>query len=503
MRKIALLAFAAFMIGCGSVANDQNDAGADASPEVADTTSPVPVDARLVSPLSTTTVRKNAPTLRWLNPTPGVTAEVQVCGDRACTKVVNDSSVAAESFSTALDPGTYFWRVRWNDVQSATWEFFVPPTPHGTVDTSRGTTLDLDGDGFAEVVLRVDSGLEVHVGSISGPVTASTATEIASTKNPPYLTSGGDLNGDGFPELVVRGTAASGVDAALIFYGSSSGIGSSKPAVLENPDTTPEAPESSSWFPWTIVPIGDMDADGYGDLVLTLPGAVGGFGRAYVYKGSKDGIAPHPSLTLGGHDGPSSRFGALAGAIDVDGDGHVELFVEQVNPPSVQVFRLPSTAPITEIADGGFVGDFNCDGYGDYYSTPPGQLEIFPGGPSGVGAPQTVSLPIGPHWANVAAVGDFNGDGCDDALVSDALSSKASLWTGDPSAWLVPGPSLGFTVGGDTSLLGDINGDGRQDVATRSDGEHFEGHLGDSSTGVLSSPVFTYAANSVASSETQ
>jgi hypothetical protein len=509
MHKIALLAFATSTLGCGAVANEQDhDAGTDTPPEV---DAPRPVYAHLLGPLSTTTVRTNTPTLRWKNPLPDATAEVQVCADRACTRVIKDSSVAAESLATALDPGAYFWRVKWNDVQSATWEFFVPTTPHGSVDTAWGTTLDLNGDGFAEVVLRTAGGLEVHLGSASGTASASATIPLPPSPigTPALLTSGGDLDGNGFPELVVRGTTLSGAAAALIYFGSASGIGAT-PTTIPSPDISIEADAGTeSWFPNAVLPTGDIDADGYGDLILTLAGsgAGGGAGKSYVYKGSKDGIATAPSITLESADS-SGSFGFSANAIDIDGDGQLELFISESTPEAVSVFKLPSTKPFVQMSGIGFVADFNCDGYGDYYVTPPEKLEIHPGSRSGFGPTQTLSLPLGLHWATVMAVGDFNGDGCDDALVSDDVTSMISVWTGDPSAWLIPGSPLGIKqkFSEDTTpsvvSVGDTNGDGRLDAAIRIDSANFEGHLGDGATGLSTSAAFSYPANCVASSDT-
>ena len=490
-----------------------NDAGRDAL-DASEIGVDAPVDApfdgvvdgtpRLLSPLSTSTVRTRTPTLRWKNPPGTSKADVFVCTTYDCSKTIVEAVVDGESIDVALDPGTYFWNVRWGLAASATWELFVPKTRGAGVDTSWGSMLDLNADGFADVVLREDKGLQIHLGAAAGPsATSSTVDAFAFYSVLDTLTSAGDLDGDGFPELVVKGTTSK-EGVVQVFRGARTGFASAAIVILP-----PDAPTEPALFPSTVVAIGDIDADGYGDLVLTNQAALDGLGHVYVYRGSKDGVATTPSVVLSGRDGLDEGFGYGAGAIDVDGDGKLELLVQTAKgrTASTLVYDLPSTTPSVEIEDFGYLGDFNCDGFGDVVTAPAGKLVVHAGSVSGLTAPITLAISVGTSRAVPWAVGDFDGDGCDDAVVldTDVVAGALSVLRGDPSSFLVPGRALGlrpvaFEAFGVVVPIGDVDGDGRWDIAFSAKDNSFEGHLG-ATTGISTTPLFDFPGYNVASSD--
>src|SRR5690606_25050868 len=72
---------------------------------------------------------------------------------------------------------------------------------------------------------------------------------------------------------------------------------------------------------------GDVNGDGYADLVVGAPGAAGGAGQAYLYHGSGGGLSATPALTLSGANA-GDGFGRVVGtAGDVNGDGYAEVLV--------------------------------------------------------------------------------------------------------------------------------------------------------------------------------
>src|ERR1019366_4409093 len=83
----------------------------------------------------------------------------------------------------------------------------------------------------------------------------------------------------------------------------------------------------------TVAFAGDINGDGYDDVIVGGDGTLTGAGRAYVYLGGASGLAASPATTLVGPD-PTSRFGAsVAGAGDINGDGYADVIV---GAPGVQ-----------------------------------------------------------------------------------------------------------------------------------------------------------------------
>ena len=121
------------------------------------------------------------------------------------------------------------------------------------------------------------------------------------------------------------------------------------------------------------------------------------------------------------------------------------------------------------------VADVNGDGFDDLVvgqpdsGASPGVILVFFGGVAGpsVSPSQTLTGPVD-FVRNLAAAGDWNGDGFQDIVVGGALSSMAaaSIYLGSSSglasfsAWSVTG--FGLVVAG----AGDVNGDGYGDILT-------------------------------------
>jgi hypothetical protein len=153
---------------------------------------------------------------------------------------------------------------------------------------------DLNGDGYADAALglslSVTTGIDteltatalVYYGSASGLPAAPSARIDAPTQTSRYAVSfaasGGDLDGDGFDDLVVRDTTT------RICAGGPSGIDVSRCATLD----------ASAWTGG--IASGDLDGDGRTDLSLTVavpPGA----GIA-VLLGGPSGVAFPATTTL-------------------------------------------------------------------------------------------------------------------------------------------------------------------------------------------------------------
>ncbi len=76
---------------------------------------------------------------------------------------------------------------------------------------------------------------------------------------------------------------------------------------------------------------GDVNGDGFSDLILGEPGNDSLAGRAYIHHGSAGGPSAFPDALLT-RDVLGDRFGnAIAGAGDVDDDGYDDVIIGDPN----------------------------------------------------------------------------------------------------------------------------------------------------------------------------
>lgn len=310
----------------------------------------------------------------------------------------------------------------------------------------------------------------------------------------------GDLNGDGIPDLV----AASPCPAS----GSCTGDEGIISVLLGNGDGTFRAAVSYSAGSYASdsVAIADVNRDGNPDLV------VANWCQSYsCSKGSDEGVV---SVLLGNGDGTfqapmnfsSGAIGATTVAIgDVNGDRKPDLIVgngclsdADCNGGIVSVLLGKGNGtfkPAVTYSSGGYdatsvaLGDLNGDGHLDIvasdvclnldkckYGLGPGGLGVLIGKGDGTFQP-VVSYTTGGLWATSVAVGDVNDDGKLDIVVGNLCGATDRF--GDcnlgGTVGVLPGNGDGtfrdpkkYNSGGSQSTsvaIGDLNGDGRPDLA--------------------------------------
>jgi hypothetical protein len=387
-----------------------------------------PTPPRPLAPLSTATVTSRRPTLRWAL-TSGDGAHVDLCRDRALTVdcVAFDAVGARGAPPADLAAGLWFWRLAARAGATTTaavgpvWQFSVGART--ALDASWGTTPDVNGDGFSDVVVgaTMANRAYVYLGSAGGvgvvPITlinpAGSAAFGAS------VASAGDLDGDGYGDLIVGANAS---NTAHVYFG---GAG---PALLTAAPVALTGPAGATSFGGSVTSAGDVNGDGRADL------AVGTFasGRVYLYLGLGSRIAPAAVAILNPSRTTDNFGNRVANVGDVNGDGYSDLGVGAYQANSGYVY---------------------LGGAGGLGATP-----ITIPGPPGSGACCGVT----------AGAGDLDGDGFDEVMIVAPAFDRVFIYRGGAASPLtgalpeIVGP--GGYFGTDVAGAGDVNRDGHADV---------------------------------------
>ena len=159
------------------------------------------------------------------------------------------------------------------------------------------------------------------------------------------VSSAGDVNGDGYSDVIV-GTMT--VGKVRVFHGSSTGLS----------PTPANSYTGGSQFGTSVACAGDVNADGYSDVVIGSPVGT----QALVYYGSASGLPGTASWTIS----VSVGFGfSVASAGDVNGDGYSDVIVgnnlNQVWAYHGSASGLPGTHNWTRSSSGNLGNCFESD----------------------------------------------------------------------------------------------------------------------------------------------
>jgi len=473
-----------------------------------------------IAPLSTALVTSQQPTFRWALATGTTAAQVDICSTRACTTVLQTITGAAGATTgtpaTALNKGTYFWRLHGivgatvGTTTSFVWEVRVGARS-APVNTSWGTVVDPNGDGLADLAVGAPGAngsagaAYVYFSTGAGGLSATANPLISSGGTFGYaVSSAGDVNGDGFADVVVGARDLNGgAGSAFVYFGSSAGISASPNVTIPGPGT------SNAAFGGAAASAGDVNRDGYADIIVGAYGAGGNAGAAYLYLGGPNGTSTTPVAPAISGPAANSYLGlSVASAGDVNGDGYGDVIIGATGVSangSAYIYLggpggLVTTSPTVIAGPASNFGysvwgadDVNGDGYGDVVvgameaNSAAGAAYVYLGGSGGVGTTAMPAL-LGPGGANgffgcaVSGAGDVNGDGYADLVVG-----AFEVTTGDGAAYVYFGGGSGLSItptpitnpnpvaggGGFFGFAvagpGDINGDGYADVAIGAD----------------------------------
>ena len=276
-----------------------------------------------------------------------------------------------------------------------------------------------------------------------------------------------------------------GVSAILLLTGLFPGHSSSRvllwPVAGASIAPADAAVSPESIFPTVLYQIGarsesvsarDLDGDGHVDLVLTDDNYIGPYyGEVVSLLGRGDGTFSPPRGSPAGDDPGYPRLG------DFNSDGRPDVLVTNGYDEGVSIvlgdghgtFGNRIVIPTSSVYSTA-VGDFNQDHQDDLVIAHETSIEIRLGHGDGTFAPATV-LGGAKRTFTLSLVLDFNGDGKLDLAISDAYIDSYN-WVSD--LVLFPGQGDG-TFGAPvrnrrpdraTAIAsGDLNGDGRDDIA--------------------------------------
>ncbi|MCX6122023.1 MAG: FG-GAP-like repeat-containing protein [Ignavibacteriales bacterium] len=344
---------------------------------------------------------------------------------------------------------------------------------------------DLDGDGKPDisVVNWNDNTFSLYRNtSVSGSVTTSSFANRVDFLMGNTVGDGvscdagiGDLDGDGKPDLSVTNVQGNVVSV----FRNISTIGS-----IGNNSFANKVDFATDINPGTVT-IGDLDGDGKPDLVVTNWSS----NTISILKNTstKGGVSFAPKVSLSTGINPWS-----VKICDLDGDGRPDLIVTNNGSNTISVFRnISVNGSITNSSfaakvdfltgnmPGGFsIGDLDGDGKPDLalVNKNDSTVSVF----RNTSSNGNISFAPRIDYAasnspRIVVIGDLDGDGKLDLAVANSGSNTISIYRNMSTNGNISfAPKVDFAAGGNPErvVIGDVDGDGKPDLVVSNPGDN-------------------------------
>jgi surface antigen len=314
------------------------------------------------------------------------------------------------------------------------------------------------------------------------------STRLVSTGG--ALAGAGDVNGDGYQDVLIGHSDATnngvGSGSVWVVFGSSA-LGDSIDLLgLGSRGFRIDGASEHDGAGGAVDGIGDVNGDGKGDIVIAASGASDGqgthSGAVYVVFGKADpgtvslGALGDQGYVINSTTGDGGFGRSVAGAGDVNGDGRPDIVV-----------GAPDSGHNSNLMSG--------SAYVVYGKATPEPIDVGALGPAGFRFDGVESEVAGQA---VAGVGDVNGDGFADVAVGapdpygEPGAGRVYVLMGSTvdlgpyrSKATITGSAAGEWFGADVAGVGDVNGDGRPDIAALAPRAGFNGRGGSGSVYVV------------------
>jgi len=211
------------------------------------------------------------------------------------------------------------------------------------------------------------------------------------------------------------------------------------------------------WKPMNaIVRVGDLNRDGYPDLVARVAST----GYLYFYPGRSDGTLG--ARTLLSRD--FKRMREITAIGDLNRDGYPDIVAVQSSNGALYYYlgakgtklgarKLIGKSGWNSLSELAGVGDFDRDGYPDLAArqTSTGRLLLYPGRKAGIGTARQIATGFG-GMRDLIGIGDFDRDGYTDIAAVLKSNGNLMLYPGTGSG-LRTGVRLATGYGGRSPLL--------------------------------------------------
>lgn len=319
-----------------------------------------------------------------------------------------------------------------------------PVSPVFAVDPKDCASADFDLDGCLDVVVTNAHPsfhhVEIYSGACDGTFALTTSIDVGFA---PQLVATGDLDGNGFSDLVVKLQLE---DQLHVLLGGRNGFVATSTVPLNDASNT-------------VLDLADVDADRILDIVTTHGPVVS------VHRGQGDGTF------LAGLDVPHGANAASIAVIDVDGNGLVDFIATAPNDTVVRValqttpltFAAPVESPTEPFLGTTHAVDVDGDGLGDLVAESDSeQLLVLLGRPDG-SLQHAATLPSG-QPVNWIGSGDLDGDGRPELLAGTVFDGAIAVHQSGATGFRQP---LRTALGDNAPEMvsGDWNRDGWTDFA--------------------------------------